>query len=146
MTADWIRVAILFALLMWVLWIYIPYGLRYFRRKNWPSADAAIQSSTIGKISSKNSCLPACFVGYGFKVQEERFGGYFVLTGKEDSLEELRKNLRGISLQVRYDPSDPNISLLSDYRDTRFAGLKASQDPRWLNQAPPPDLEDALRG
>ena len=89
--------------------------------------------------------VPARFVGYAFKVQEQRFGGYFVLIGKESALEELPKNLQGCSLQVRYDPSDPTTSLLVDYKDARFGGLLASQDPDWLDQAPAFDLQDALR-
>jgi hypothetical protein len=39
----------------------------------------------------------------------------------------------------------PNISFLVDYKDFRFNGLKATQSPQFLNQAPPFDLQDAIR-
>ena len=145
--ANWIYVAALFLILLSYLAVHIPYALRYLRRKNWPSANATVQNFTTGAINrGKNCIVPARFVGYAFKVQEQRFGGYFVVIGKESALEELPKNLQGCSLQVRYHPSDPTTSLLVDYKDARFGGLLASQDPDWLDQAPAFDLQDALRG
>lgn len=144
--ANWIYVAALFLILVSYLAAHIPYGLRYLRRKNWPIADAAVQNFTTGAVNrGKNWTVPARFVGYAFKVQEQRFGGYFVVLGKESALEGVRKNLQGCSVQIRYDPSDPATSLLVDYKDPRFAGLLASQDPDWLDQAPAFDLQDALR-
>ena len=145
--AKWIYVAALFLILVSYLAVHIPYALRYLRRKNWPSANATVQNFTTGAINrGKNCIVPARFVGYAFKVQEQRFGGYFVVLGEKSALEELSKNLQGCSLPVRYDPSDPTTSLLVDYKDARFGGLLASQDPDWLDQAPAFDLQDALRG
>lgn len=101
----------------------------------------------MGQISvGRGSAVPACFIGYAFKVQGERYGAYFVLVGNKDTLQKIRESLAGTPLQIRYNPSDPNVSLLVDYKDSRFEGLKASQDPDWLNQAPPFDLQDAIRG
>jgi hypothetical protein len=145
--ASWTFVGVFLFILLWYVAARIPYGWRYLRRKNWPSANAVIQNFTSGAINRGRNCIvPACFVGYAFEVQEKRFGGYFVLIGKESTLQESRKNLKGSSVQIRYEPSDPDISLLVDYKDSRFEGLMASQDPDWLNQAPAFDLQDALRG
>jgi hypothetical protein len=146
-TGGWFPAIIYSALLVWILSIEIPYLLKYLRRKNWPSANATIQKGAIGRISRRRGAfIPACFIGYTFKVQEERYAGYFVLVGNEEALEKLNKNLSGGSLQIRYDPSDPNVSLLLDYHDFLFAGLTASQDPAWLSQAPSFDLQDLIRG
>ncbi len=146
-TGGWFPAIIYSALLVWILSIEIPYLLKYLRRKNWPSANATIQKGAIGRISrGRGAFIPACFIGYTFKVQEERYAGYFVLVGNEEALEKLNKNLSGGSLQIRYDPSDPNVSLLLDYHDFLFAGLTASQDPAWLSQAPSFDLQDLIRG
>jgi hypothetical protein len=145
--ANWIYVAALLLILVSYVGLRIPYALRYFRRKNWPSTNATVQNFTTGAVNrGKNWIVPARFVGYAFKIQEQRFCGYFVVLGKEGALEDVRKNLQGRSLQIRYDPSDPTTSLLVDYKDARFGGLLASQDPEWLDQAPAFDLQDALRG
>ena len=145
--ASWIYLAVLLLILVSYLSVHIPYALRYLRRKNWPSADATVQNFTTGAINRGRNCIvPARFVGYAFKFQEQSFGGYFVVVGEKSALEDLSKNLQGRSLQVRYNPSDPSTSLLVDYKDPRFGGLLASQDPDWLDQAPSFDLQDALRG
>ena len=68
-----------------------------------------------------------------------------MVVGEESALEKLAKDLRGGSLQIRHDPSDPTISLLADYTDSRFGGLQVSQNPDWLNQASTFDLQDVLR-
>jgi hypothetical protein len=143
---GWFQVVIYSAILIWYLSVHIPYLLKYWRRKNWPSADAMIQKGTMGSVAQGRSAVPACFIGYAFKVEGLRYGAYFVLVGKADFLEKVNKELTGASLQVRYDPSNPTSSLLIDYKDFRFAGLRASQDPDWLNQAPAFDLQDAIRG
>ncbi len=146
-SGGWIEVLFFSSILVWYLLSEIPYLLRYCRRKSWPSADAIIQKGTMGRINRGRNCIvPACFVGYVFKVQGERYGGYFVLVGSEGTLQKILENLAGAPLQIRYNPSDPNISLLIDYKDLRFEGLKTSQDPEWLNQAPAFDLQDAIRG
>jgi hypothetical protein len=144
---GWFQVIMFSALLVWILSIQIPYLLKYLRRKNWPSGNATIQKGAMGRISrGRGGFIPACFIGYTFKVQGERYAAYFVLVGNEEALEKVNKGLSGGSLQIRYDPSDPNISLLVDYDDFRFAGLRASQDPDWLRQAPAFNLQDVIRG
>ncbi len=144
---GWIEVVVPSSILVWYLSREIPYLLKYLRRKSWPSTNATIQKGTMGLISrGKNSPVPACFMGYAFKVEGERYGAYFVVVGNEVTLRRLNENLAGSSIQVSYNPSDPNTSLLVDYKDFRFEGLTASQDPDWLNQAPTFDLQDAIRG
>lgn len=145
-SGGWFQVVLFSAVLIWYLSVQIPYLLKYLRRKNWPSADATIQRGAMGRVRQGKSTIPACFIGYAFKVEGVRYGAYFVLVGKEDILQKVSKDLAGSSVQVRYDPSNPNTSLLVDYKDFRFAGLSASQDPDWLNQAPAFDLQDAIRG
>jgi hypothetical protein len=66
--------------------------------------------------------------------------------GNEATLQRLYRGLAGASLQIRYSQSDPSISFLEDYKDVRFEGLKATQSPELLNQAPAFDLQDAIRG
>jgi len=145
-SGGWFQVVLYSAILIWYISVQIPYLLKYCRSKNWPTANATIQRGTMGRVSQGRSTIPACFIGYAFKVEGVRYAGYFVLAGKEDILQKVSKDLAGSSLQVRYDPSNPNTSLLVDCKDFRFAGLRASQDPYWLNQAPAFDLQDTIRG
>lgn len=88
--------------------------------------------------------MPVVFIGYSFKVKGVRYAGYFVVFGNEASVHDLNRRLPGTTLQVRYDPSDPNTSFLANYSDARFGGFVASQNPRFLAKAPPFDLGDAI--
>jgi hypothetical protein len=63
----------------------------------------------------------------------------------EATVQTLHKCLSGASIQIWYNPSDPNTSFLVNYSDFRFEELKATQNPEWLNQAPAFDLQDAIR-
>jgi hypothetical protein len=144
---GWFEVVALSVILVWYLSVQIPYLIKYCRRKSWPNVNGTIEKGTMGLISKgRYSAVPACFIGYVFKVQGERYGAYFVVVGKKDVLQKLNENLAGTPIQIRYNPSAPNVSLLVDYKDFRFKGLKVSQDPDWLNQAPTFDLQDAIRG
>jgi hypothetical protein len=137
----------LYCALGWYLFVQTRYLLRRFRKDRWPIADAAIQKGAIGKISfGKSGTVPASFMGYAFMVQSVRYGGFFALYGDEATVQKLHDDLAGAPLQIRYRPSDPNISFLLDYKDLRFEGLKATQSPEWMNQAPAFDLQDTMRG
>jgi hypothetical protein len=133
-------------MLGWYGFVQIRYLLRRYRRNRWPSAEATIQQGAIGKIYfGKGATAPASFLGYAYNVQGVRYGGYFALYGGEAIVQKLHKGLAGASIQIRYNPSDPNTSFLLNYSDFRFEGLKATQSPEWLNQAPAFDLQDAIR-
>ena len=57
----------------------------------------------------------------------------------------LQKTLSGDSIQIRYDPADPDTSFLVDQYDSRFMGRKARQDPEVLESAPEFDLADLIK-
>jgi len=144
---EWFWLLIMYSILGSWSFVQIRYLLGRYRRNRWPSADAAIQKGAVGKISfGKGGTAPASFMGYAYNVQGVRYAGFFALYGDEVTVQKLHNTLAGAPLQVRYNPSDPNISFLLDYKDLRFEGLKATQSPEWLNQAPSFDLQDAIRG
>jgi len=124
---------------------YIRYIIGCYRSNHWPTTSATIQKGALGRISLGKGDYPASFLGYAYIVQGIRYAGFFVLYGDKALLTMLHETLPGASLQIRYDPKNPNISYLVDTRDSRFQALTASQDPVWLNQAPAFDLQDALR-
>jgi hypothetical protein len=74
-----------------------------------------------------------------------RYAGFFALCGDDDLVRKLHDRLAGGAIQIRYDPTAPSVSFLVNECDSRFDGLRASQDPEWLEQSPPFDLQDAIR-
>lgn len=145
-TFDWLYFAVMYSILGCYFFVQIRYLIRRHRRNSWPCADATIQQGAIGKISvGRGGTILASFIGYTYNVQGLRYAGYFAICGNEAATQELYESLSGEHIQIRYSPSDPNISLLVDYKDFRFKGLKATQSPQFLNQAPAFDLQDAIR-
>jgi hypothetical protein len=150
MTRDsafgWIFFLILFSVLVWWYTVQLRFYLLRYRSKRWPVVTATLQKGAVGRIASgKGGWVPAAFMGYAYVVQGARYAGYFALCGDESKIRALQTALTGGEVQVRYDPSDPNVSLLVDYVDSRFDGLTATQNPDLLNKSPAFDLQDAAR-
>ena len=107
---------------------------------------AVVQKGAAGTISfGRGAMAPAVFLGYSFVVQGNRYAGIFALYGSEDLVRSVQGGLAGGALDVRFNPSDPSVSYLVDLCDTRFGGLTATQNPEWLDQAPPFSIGDALQ-
>lgn len=144
---DWLYFTVMYSVLGCYFFVQIRYLVRRYRRNSWPIADATVQKGAMGKVRvGRYGSVPASFLGYTYNVQGMRYGGYFVLCGKEATIKDLHEILPDQHIQIRYRPSDPNTSFLLDYKDSRFNGLKATQSPELLNQAPAFDLQDAIRG
>jgi len=84
-------------------------------------------------------------MGYAYQVDGERYAGIFALRGSESDLPGLSQRLTGATLQIKYDPRDPNNSYVSNIYAPLFEGRTATQNPEWLNQSPQFDLQDAIR-
>jgi hypothetical protein len=136
---------VFFLVLLLILggYVQIRYLLVYSRGKHWPIVDATLQKGCIGKISK--GAIPAAFVGYTYIVQGVRYAGFFALCGDDGLVRGLNDRLAGGTIQIRYDPTAPDVSFLVNEYDSRFDGLKASQNPDWLKQSPAFDLQDAIR-
>jgi hypothetical protein len=125
----------------------IRYLIRRYRRSHWPTVEAVIQKGAVGRVpAGKGATIPASFMGYAYIVEGVRYAGFFALMGDETRVQRLYSGLGDSHIQIRYDPSDPNVSFLRDYKDPRFDGLRATQSPEMLNHAPAFDLQDAIRG
>jgi hypothetical protein len=139
---------VFYTVLLCVMGVWLFFLIRYWIRRfsRWPTAQAVIQNGTLGSVPiGKGASAPAIFIGYAFVVQGERYGGYFIITGSSVELQKLCKTLSGDSIQIKYKPADPNVSLLTDYNDLRFQGLIATQRPDFMDRAPSFDLQDAIR-
>ena len=145
-TFGWVSLLVLFSVLVWWYIVQIRHLVWRYRSKRWPSLPATLQKGAIGRISfGKGASAPATFMGYAYLVQGVRYAGFFALYGDDSKVRRLHDGLAGGAIQIRYNPSDPNVSLLVDYTDQRFDGLAATQNPEWLDQSPPFDLQDAVR-
>ena len=139
----------LILLLFIVCWAFVQvrYLLRRYRSYRWPTIAATIQKGAVGTISfGKGVSYPASFFGYIYLIQGVHYAGFLALYGEKDLVGKLNENLAGETIQVRYGPSDPGSSFLVEYNDSRFRGLTATQNPKWLGQAPAFDLQDAIHG
>jgi hypothetical protein len=145
-TFEWVSRLILLFVLSWWYFVQIRFVLRRYRSKGWPITDGTLQKGAVGRISfGRGASAPATFMGYAYIVQGVRYAGFFALYGDESQTCKLQDGLTGAHVQIRYNPSDPNVSYLVDYKDPRFDGLAATQNPEWLEQSPAFDLQDAVR-
>ncbi|HKN26291.1 MAG TPA: hypothetical protein VJX72_15690 [Candidatus Acidoferrum sp.] len=142
---GWVIQCLLLAGCGWWCFIEIRYLKRRAASKRWPNVTATIQKGAVGRISfGRGASAPACFLGYAYLVEGTRRAGFFALYGEEGKVDEVQKRLASSPLDIRYDPSNPDLSCMIDFYDSRFEGLAATQNPQWLDQAPAFDLADAL--
>jgi hypothetical protein len=120
-------------MLVWYAVQFRHYFVRQWSRR-WPSATATIQKGEVSRVAGpKGSVAFASFFGYGFALNGARYAGLFALICNEEHGQNLQNKLAGESVFVRYNPSNPNISFLADIYDSRFEGLTATQNPKWLD-------------
>jgi hypothetical protein len=145
-TFEWASLLFLSLALGWWYFVQIRFLLRRFRSKRWPTIDATLQMGAVGRISfGRGASSPAIFMGYASIVQGVRYAGLIALYGADSQVRKLHDGLTGGPIQIRYNPSDPNVSYLVDYKDSRFDALAATQNPEWLDQSRAFDLLDAVR-
>jgi hypothetical protein len=125
--------AFLIPFILILLSVIIFRELRYVFRKRasekWPSLQASIESVTVGSGRAA-SVLPELKLTYAYFVNGIRYTGFFFLLAGDNRKwgKELRQDLAGKSIVVRYDTRDPRISFLSD---SRIMGKRVMQGPSW---------------
>ena len=145
-TFDWIFLLAMMLVLGWWYLVQAVYFFRRLRSRRWPTADAIIQKGALGGISvGRGASVPASFMGYAFVANNVRYAGLFAICGDQAFLRRLNESINGQTIQIRYNPSDPNMSFLVDYYDPRFGGKVAIQNPERLDDAPPFDIQNAIR-
>jgi hypothetical protein len=109
---------ILFFIIGWWYLVQIRYFLQRLRSKSWPAVDAILQKGCLAKISfGEGASAPATFFGYAYIVHGVRYAGFFALYGSDIQVRKLQNVLVDCPIQIRYNPSDPNVSFLVEYRD-----------------------------
>ena len=146
-TSEWILRLALVLFLISFFFVQVRYLLRRYRSYRWPTLLATVQRGAVGNlVFGKGVSQPATFLAYIYPVQGVRYAGFFALYGAADLVKKLNESLAGETIQVRYGPSDRGSSFIVEYNDLRFEGLTATQNPKWLCQTPPVDLQDAIQG
>jgi len=145
-TFQWLVLLLLLVSLGWWGFVQLRGLFKRFSSRRWSTAEATIQKGAVGRVSSvRGSWTYGSFFGYAFAVQGVPYTGLFLIVGDQEQASALQNALAGMPLSVRYDPSDPNVSVVADLYDPRFRGLNATQDPEWLKQAPAFSIGDVLR-
>jgi len=70
-------------------------------------------------------------LGYAYKVNGRPYWGLFALVAEDrETAEKLQKQAEGSPVTVRYNPKNPEVSILGD---RELLGRRVVQDPMWLD-------------
>ncbi len=83
----------------------------------------------------------ASVFGYVFEVGGITYSGIFAILTNEEQAKRLQNSLADSVIRIRYNPADPDNSVLEDIHDPQFEGLTGMQDPLWLDEDQDPDVE-----
>ena len=68
--------------------------------------------------------------GYVFPANGSRYAGFFAVEGNnEEEAYALQKQAAGTGVTVRYDPENPDVSILED---GTILGRRVMQNPHWV--------------
>lgn len=145
MTQNDIIDAILFlfgaSILSYWYFVQVRHWIRRFRSRRWPLVNAIVQAGAMGNWRrAQIACM-----GYAFTLDGVRRSGIFALCGDEPSARRMLDTLPGAPIKVRYNPENPDISLLAETYDPRFGMLSATQNPEYLQRCPQFDLQATTR-
>jgi hypothetical protein len=107
----------------------------YFRKRqsrNWPIASGTVQPGKV--VRGHGFWAPDSYrsiLGYTFSANgSPRYSGLFALRAEhEDTAHMLQKQAASTKVKVRYNPENPDISVLED---DQILGRKITQNPHWL--------------
>ena len=116
-----------------LIWAFQNLRLRFRRDQSlkWPETIGTVQPFQVKK--GYGFWAPNCYrsiLGYAYKANESRYASFFVLQAPDkEAAELLQKKAEGAKVTVRYNPANPDVSLV---RDELLFGLKIDQNPHWL--------------
>jgi hypothetical protein len=105
--------------------------LREDRAASWPSADAVIQSVIVLPHDGHDVQISYRY----YAMQEYRYGKYSRHFRSKTPAEQFADAIRGRSLQIRYDETNPEVSVLME-RDLELVGaLQGQSAERFFRKA-----------
>lgn len=131
--------SVLATIVFWYISLEIRHYLRKLRSSDWPTVPGTVQKS--GEILDSpvyfGARLPRILFGYRYSVSGQTFFGYFVLIVEDkNSASRLEALADGHSVTVRYNPRNPEISVLADRelltrRVSQYPELFKSESGGW---------------
>jgi|SRR5882762_3882781 len=119
-------------LISYMVFVDVRYTLRRRASKNWPTAAATIDSGIIGfrgPFSGLPRILYRVHFSYSYCVGGlKQNGRFFLLVNSKNGGEELRRELVGRNVLVKYDNRKPGVALLID---EELAKKRVMQGPSW---------------
>jgi len=129
---DAILLPIILIGISYMVFADVRHTLRRRASKNWPTTAATIDSGIVGSrgsLSGLPSILHRVHFTYSYCVGGLRHSGrFFLLVNSKNVGEELRQELVGRNVPVKYDDRKPGVALLIDQE---LAGKGVMQGPSW---------------
>ena len=124
MFLDWPELLVLAVQSLRLAW-------RRSRSRNWPLAAGTVQPCSVmrgwGLWAAGNY---RSIFGYVFPANGSRYAGFFAVeANNEEEADALQKEATGTGVTVRYDPENPDVSILED---GTILGRRVTQNPHWL--------------
>ena len=121
---DWPELVVLAVQSLRLAW-------RRGRSRGWPIAPGTVQPVRVKQ--GWGFWAPAQYrsiFAYAFPANGARYAGFFAVEAdREEDARAMQKELRGMGLTVRYDPRNPDVSILEE---RRICGRRITQNPHWL--------------
>src|SRR5262249_23773813 len=91
-----------------------PDWYRWVRAKNWPSADGTVETGEVSTHRSRSGVETAtATLGYSYRIHGDYYSGYHTeVFNDEQKAWSYVDQLRRQTIPVRYDPKNPEISVL----------------------------------
>jgi hypothetical protein len=102
-----------------LIWLFAWAKLRpqWFRRlfsANWPITPGTIENGTVSVIRGERGEVAVCTLNYSYCVEGSYYGGsYLQQFSDEQAAYDYISSKAGKSAQVRYNPRDPQSSVLT---------------------------------
>ena len=119
-------------LISYMVFADVRYMLRRRASKNWPTTAATIARCMVGfrgPLSGLPRVLYRAHFTYSYCVDGLKYNGrFFLLVNSKNAGEELRRELVGKNVLVKYDNRKPGVALLIDQE---LAEKRVMQGPSW---------------
>ncbi len=129
---DAILLPIILIGISYMVFADVRHKLRRRASKNWPTTAATIDSGMVGfrgPLSGLPSILHRVHFTYSYCVGGLKHNGrFFLLVNSKNAGEELRQELVGRNVPVKYADRKPGVALLIDQE---LAGKRVMQGPSW---------------
>ena len=147
---NWIAWSLYGVPILWIVGRQLRMWMRRRNSQHWPEAQATINPGSVMELQPDNPRNDQTYdtifrirsqFGYSFLVDGRRYGGVFAfITDNRHHANELQRQLDGRTVPVRYNPGNPDDSVLASPATITTDGLEATQDPAWLDESPALDL------